>query len=225
MHARARPDDDPSRRLGRARPQGKDHDLAGAGRKFAEQLAEPFGPVDQRDRAARARHFESKADPVPESGLVLDMRRGAALVRRGPAPARLQVGRVGHDVIERPGEERGRGSRQVTGEDTDTLAEAVESGILGRQSRVSGVTLKPRDPTVSDPRGQTERGGAGPCPDIEHVLAGACRDGRGQQHGVDGGAVAGRGLAQAHDPAEQGVLAGTWAGGVRVRHGRCVRPP
>jgi hypothetical protein len=81
--------------------------------------------------------------------------------------------------------------------------EAVSGGVVGGKRAQPGIDLDGGDLDAGDTRQQTKPGDANTGADIEHALAGLCRHGSGEKHGIATGTMAGPWLNDAEAPAEK----------------------
>jgi hypothetical protein len=102
------------------------------------------------------------------------------------------------------------GGREIEGEDAGAGAEAVCGEIFGREGCHRGIGFDESGGERRGVREGHERGGAGPCPEIEQLAFG-CADGGAEQHGIEAGTESRGGLGDGQPAAQKGVMCDTLA--------------
>jgi len=114
--------------------------------------------------------------------------------------------RVGHHAVE-PGGGQAVGRRQnVAGQDAHAVFQVVVVDIDRAKLRQGRLEFQAGDPGAGHAEGEAERRGSDSGADVEDAFARCRRRRRGQQDGVDGGAVAVTRLLQENSAIEKPVF-------------------
>ena len=195
------------RRFLRPRPERIDDKSARPALQPGKQGGEPVRALDEGHAAAVLYVGERRADPVRQPDLPLHVGQTAGLLGRGRGLAFLQVGRVGHDVIEAGGRNARRRPPQVADDRGEALLQAVDPRVLRRQGHQRALDIDPRDPRLGLARQKTEGRPADAAAQVQQALSRTGGNGGGQEHAVDGDPESRARLAQQQTPAQETVLA------------------
>src|SRR5690606_38694868 len=178
-----------------------------------QDLAEPFGSVDDRHRAFRARPGNAEAEPPGERHIRFPARERASLRSRLLRAVAAEKRRIGKDMIEpglkesfsaRPGlAGKAAAHANVRRNDRAAILKSCGGRIFRSEGRKLRLQLNGKERGAGQPMERAKPGGTDPCPDIEQRLPRLRLDGGGQQHGVGAGAKSPSRLPYFQRPAEK----------------------
>ena len=168
-----------------AGPQREDDSATRAAMQERKDFVEPVRPMDQRYAPLGSHHGQGEFDPGGKPGLALD--GGLGMHGRGAQVRALRrhIGRVGHDLRERPRLQGDGRIEQVPAVDHNPVGQAVQPDIFLRQQRQRWLEFQPDDMRRRHALGVAERRGADAAAYVERRASHAFRHSRGQQHWID----------------------------------------